>query len=374
MRVTFPHMGNAYISVKVLLDEIGIDYVIPPLFDKKSFEEGIFNSPEFICLPFKKLLGDFLYGLKNGADTILFGGGCGQCRQGYYSDVYKEILDSLGYKYEFININVKKISVKDILSNIKPLVKGKSSAKIMRGVLYALRTCFAVDDLYSLANKIRCREINKGRCDRILKEFINNILKVKGYRAIFGAVKNAKAEMLKIETDDSLMPLKIAIVGEIFIACEPYTNLEIEKKLGSLGVMVRNRVSVSGWIKERFLLNLLPFKPKNRTKEAAFEFMKTDYIGGHGINTVGDSVLSSKEGYDGIIQLLPFTCMPEIIAQSTFNEIQKKYNTPIMTLILDEMTGEAGYMTRLEAFVDMIRMRKNTNFKENLEIEKKQTA
>ncbi|MDD4707501.1 MAG: CoA protein activase, partial [Firmicutes bacterium] len=31
---------------------------------------------------------------------------------------------------------------------------------------------------------------------------------------------------------------------------------------------------------------------------------------------------------------------------------------PVMTLVLDEMTGEAGYMTRLEAFVDLIRRKK----------------
>ena len=50
--------------------------------------------------------------------------------------------------------------------------------------------------------------------------------------------------------------------------------------------------------------------------------------------------------------------MPEIIAQSTLVEVQKKYGIPIMTLIVDEMTGEEGYKTRLEAFVDMIEMRK----------------
>jgi len=30
-----------------------------------------------------------------------------------------------------------------------------------------------------------------------------------------------------------------------------------------------------------------------------------------------------------------------------------------MTLIVDEMTGEAGYITRIEAFIDMLERRKN---------------
>lgn len=66
-------------------------------------------------------------------------------------------------------------------------------------------------------------------------------------------------------------------------------------------------------------------------------------------------------GFDGVVHIYPLTCMPEIVAQSTFNEVQKKYNIPIMTLIVDEMTGEAGYTTRLEAFIDMILMKKKAS-------------
>jgi predicted nucleotide-binding protein (sugar kinase/HSP70/actin superfamily) len=50
--------------------------------------------------------------------------------------------------------------------------------------------------------------------------------------------------------------------------------------------------------------------------------------------------------------------MPEIVAKSILNIVSKDFNFPIMTLILDEMTGEAGYMTRLEAFVDLLQRRR----------------
>ena len=117
---------------------------------------------------------------------------------------------------------------------------------------------------------------------------------------------------------------------------------------------VVNKVSISSWIMENFLKKIVPTKSKNLPHEAGQEFMKTDDIGGHGLETIGNAILSGKEKYDGVIHLYPFTCMPEIIAQSTFYEIQRKYNIPIMTLIIDEMTGEAGYMTRVEAFIDML--------------------
>lgn len=87
--------------------------------------------------------------------------------------------------------------------------------------------------------------------------------------------------------------------------------------------------------------------------------MHTDYIGGHGIYTIGNAELMCRGGLDGIIQIYPFTCMPEITAKSVLGEIQLQNGVPIMTLIIDEMTAEAGYITRLEAFVDMLKMKKD---------------
>jgi len=71
MKITFPHMGDTYIPVKVLLETAGIDYVMPPVSDRSLLEQGILHSPEFACLPFKTIMGDFIYGIEHGADWIL---------------------------------------------------------------------------------------------------------------------------------------------------------------------------------------------------------------------------------------------------------------------------------------------------------------
>jgi predicted nucleotide-binding protein (sugar kinase/HSP70/actin superfamily) len=44
--------------------------------------------------------------------------------------------------------------------------------------------------------------------------------------------------------------------------------------------------------------------------------------------------------------------MPEIVAESILPEMRADYGMPLMTMIMDEHTGEAGTLTRLEAFVD----------------------
>jgi len=51
MKITFPHMGDTYIPVKVLLETAGIDYVMPPVSDRSLLDRGYctrLNLPVFL--------------------------------------------------------------------------------------------------------------------------------------------------------------------------------------------------------------------------------------------------------------------------------------------------------------------------------------
>lgn len=50
--------------------------------------------------------------------------------------------------------------------------------------------------------------------------------------------------------------------------------------------------------------------------------------------------------------------MPEIMSQNIFPSMRENCEIPILPLIMDEQTGRAGYITRIEAFVDLMRRRK----------------
>lgn len=76
------------------------------------------------------------------------------------------------------------------------------------------------------------------------------------------------------------------------------------------------------------------------------------------METVGNTVHFARLKYDGIIQIGPLTCMPEIVAQSILPLISQKEGIPCMTLWFDELSATAGLNTRLEAFVDMIQRQK----------------
>ena len=86
-------------------------------------------------------------------------------------------------------------------------------------------------------------------------------------------------------------------------------------------------------------------------------------IGGETIETIGDTVFAAKNGVDGVIHIMPFSCMPEIVSQNILTKVSKEEDIPVMSLVLDEQTGKAGYQTRIEAFIDLVKRKK---MKQNL--------
>jgi predicted nucleotide-binding protein (sugar kinase/HSP70/actin superfamily) len=70
----------------------------------------------------------------------------------------------------------------------------------------------------------------------------------------------------------------------------------------------------------------------------------------------GGSLL--HQAVDGLISVSAFGCAPDSVMLSVLAQAAHRANRPYMALVLDEHSGEAGLITRLEAFVDMLYRRK----------------
>ena len=69
--------------------------------------------------------------------------------------------------------------------------------------------------------------------------------------------------------------------------------------------------------------------------------------------------LMEQAEVDGIIYLMSFGCgVDAFISDLSERKIRRYTNIPFCLLTLDEHSGEAGFDTRLEAFIDMIKWRK----------------
>lgn len=66
---------------------------------------------------------------------------------------------------------------------------------------------------------------------------------------------------------------------------------------------------------------------------------------------------------DGIIFLCSFCCGPDSLIDEIMTRDAREAKMPYISLVLDEHSGQAGVITRIEAFVDMI-VRKNKKMKQ----------
>ena len=172
------------------------------------------------------------------------------------------------------------------------------------------------------------------------------------FRSLEEAFGLAKQKLYHIPCDEDKEVLKVGLVGEIFTLLEPFASLEIEKKLGYLGVQVERSLYLSQWIDEHLLHGFFRKQKHKNFGEYASPFLN-HFVGGHGRESIGAGVAFAREGFAGIVQVAPLTCMPEIVAHTIFPRVSEKCGIPVLTIYVDEQSGEAGISTRLEAFVDL---------------------
>ena len=74
--------------------------------------------------------------------------------------------------------------------------------------------------------------------------------------------------------------------------------------------------------------------------------------------TLAAALRYAETGFDGIVHVKSFGCTPEVDAMSVLQNISADRKIPVLYLSYDSQTGDAGIHTRLEAFYDMIAMKR----------------
>ncbi len=358
MKVTFPHMGNIYIAAKALLDGMGVDYVIPEKNNDAVLEIGSLYSPEEICLPYKIMIGNYIRAIEQGADTIILAGSCGPCRFGEYCELQMNLMKSLGYDINFIVIDYPKdIGLRELYKRIKVLSSAgsKNTMKKIHAFSSSVKVMNLIDDIEQSAHMYAGYERNKGECKNLLNKCKADVMNCTNPKKMINLLKTYREKLNHIDVDINKDPLHIAIIGEIYTVIEPFSNFYIEDKLMDYGVSASRGLTPSWWVKNAALsplkINSLHIR-KNAKKYLPVQ------IGGHAVECIGEAVTACAEGFDGAIQIFPMGCMPEIVSKSILPTISKEMNFPVMSLVVDDMTGEAGYVTRIEAFLDLLERRR----------------
>lgn len=297
--VSFPRMGTEYtLQIKKSIESLGIKVMLPPQISNKTKEIGVKHSADMMCFPYKVTLGNIVEMIDSGVNTILMYDSCGQCRLKQYYKLQELALKEMGYKFQIISINFK-----TIIPVLKRL-SGKSTLTVFLAVKDMIKGIKKIDD-----RKYEWKELNIGIC------------------------------------------------GEVFCCCESTVNYDIEKKLKGLGANPINTANLSEFIYESLKFRKWFKDEKREYKRRAMTYFNGK-LGGHGIQNVYNVMYMIDKKIDGIIHLLPLTCMPDVTVETVINKLCRDAKVPLLRFHLDETDSEANMDTRVETFVELIRRRK----------------
>ena len=346
--ISFPHIGDYSYFVKPLLENVtSLEVKTAPPITKKTVELGSKYSPDFVCLPFKYNLGNYIEALEEGSNILFqFGGGC---RYGNYAELQEQILRDLGYDFEFYQFIKKgKTSfnyVYKMFSKINPSLTRWNLLKELALTFFKIMLFDRRE--HFIRKKI---ERNPGEFKKLKYKFLNELVNERNIFKILKINSHYRLKFLSIKTKKP--KLKIGIIGELYTAMEPFATFSLEDELKKYDISIKRFTNVSYLlIYKKINSPFIRFKARNYLKYK---------IGADATDNVYRTLYLKKKKYDGIIHTKPFGCTPEVAVIPILNKISNDKNIPIMYLSFDTQTSNTGIKTRIEAFNDMLLMRKES--------------
>lgn len=167
------------------------------------------------------------------------------------------------------------------------------------------------------------------------------------------AINYALQGKVFIENKSKEHPITVALISHGYNIFDERASMKIFDKLEDMDVNVKSSLQLSDEQMDDGILSLgqkMYWANEREMTGAAGYFMKDASI-------------------DGLITLTAFGCGPDSLMCERIIRHAKRYNKPLLHLTIDEQTGEAGFITRLEAFIDMLFRKKRAKIISNMEID-----
>ena len=336
-------------AIKFFLENgLEVECILPPPLTGRTVEIGMKNSPDFVCTPFKTVLGSQIEALEAGADTLVTV--FGLCKLGYYGELEEQILCDMGYDFDFVNLSEYNTGKKrNFLRAIKRINPKVNYAKLLTATIDTIKMVDYLDEITGEYYQNCGFEIEKGAYRRAYNKFLSELYAASSRRDIEEAYRRVKETFSQIETNKPENPIRIGIVGELYTAMDAFSNLEIERKLADMGVEVHRWMNMSN--------RLFHYAGEHNLNERIRDLCLYE-MGPTSTANIWCAKDYAERGFDGVIHVKSANCTPEIDIMPVLQNISLDNKMPILYLTYDTQTSDVGLMTRLEAFYDMISMRK----------------
>lgn len=135
---------------------------------------------------------------------------------------------------------------------------------------------------------------------------------------------------------------KIALIGHPYIIHDPQVSMDVLNRLRKLDMDV-----------------VTPEMVNDGEVEAAAKILHKKMFWTYSHRMLGAALALMKEPrpVDGLIFMTSFSCGPDALTAELIDQHAQSQSIPYMLLTVDEHTAEAGFVTRLEAFTDMLKRR-----------------
>ncbi len=306
----------------------------------------------------------------------------GGCRFGYYNILQRIILDELGHgDVPIYSPHQTESFIEDL-----GLIGNHFFRQAFGGVV-------AVDLLDKALRETRPYELEKGQTHKVYWEHLQRLCNaiIKG-KDILPAMHEARTAFEDIPVDREQVRPVIGLVGEIFVRSHHFSNNYIVESLEDLGaevwvspfsewILYLNHTRKEDYTREKDLINYAKLyledkvirADEHRLTKAWDGFLRSgheppvedtvrmgsDYVDpafrGETILSFGKAVDFYKSGLSGVINLMPFTCMPGTVVNSLLKRLKQNCNDmPVLNVAYDglDMTNN---LLRLEAFVHQCR-------------------
>lgn len=350
-KVAFFHYHHYDVAFKFFTEQVlDAEFVALPPATRRSLEAGSRHSSDYVCAPFKHILGDYLDALELGADVLVQF--AGPCRLGYYGELQESILRDMGYDFDMLNFST--LSGKPPLDYVRACKeKVNPNISLPAGVVNLAATAKMVrflDEAYDYYLAHAAFAVEKGAFERTLADYYRAMGKVTCDREIVQVQRRAMAAFEAIPVEMPANRVRVGVVGEFFTAVDPHSNLEVEKKLIAMGVELHRMVNLTN--------RYLRYDEAELRQEAA-PYVTYD-MGPTSTMTCAAALRYARAAYDGLVHLKSSGCTPEIDCVPTLQRISSDLHIPVLYLSYDSQTSDTGLDTRLEAFYDMLAMKKES--------------
>ena len=384
--VHIPYMCDHAFSFGAAMEACGQEAHVMDESDEETLILGRELTSGKECYPCILTTGDLVKFLKNpntDPDKVAFfmPKASGPCRFGQYHNLQRIILDELGYS----NVPIISPDSEDSYSTVANL-DGDFRKLAWKGMV-------TTDLLIKLLHQTRPYEKNQGETDRVYRRCLEQLARTMRFKGdIEQTLSWAKSMFARIEKHDSESKPIVGVVGEIYIRSNRFSNNGLVRKIEALGgeawvagmgewinyttytyksfslLKRAYKDYAKGWLTDRVQRGK-EHRLERQLKGAILEYHESrtgevlklaspylhESFGGEAILSIGKAIDYINQGLSGIVNTMPFTCMPGTVVTAMSKKLREDFdNVPWLNLAYEGLE-DSSEITRLEAFMHQAR-------------------